>query len=139
MSDWFDLEDTYEQFVDKPVRVARDKIAHDFMTKVTTPTNNANWEEGKMPVLSGRLMANTILSIKTPANYSTVQTDTEGTDTYLRAMSALYQSDTYDNVYIQNALDYAVQADSQGWAQTAAYKFWNNATVYAESNMGESQ
>lgn len=133
---WDDLESWGEEIDDMVVKEATD-VSVEFLKLITQATTNANWTEGKTPVLSGTLMANHNLSIGSPDNRVTSNTDIEGSTTLAVNIAKLYDLKPYQNVYIQNNLDYASIADTEGWERyggiTAPYKFWHNNYQYVES------
>lgn len=130
--DWSDLSDWMDDIDDMVVKEVRDTSLQ-FMKSITQPTDNASHKVGNTPVDTGRLMANNILSIGNPTNMSSMNTDTEGIDTYLSAAAKLTYLQPYQTVYIQNNLSYAEKADTQGWRITAPYYFWHNNATRIES------
>ena len=135
--DWSDLSDWMDSVDDMVVKEVRD-TSLEFMKSITQPTDNASHKVGNTPVDSGRLMANNILSIGKPTSMSSLNTDTEGVDTYLSAAGKLTYLEPYQTVYIQNNLDYATVADTgtpkdRAWDFTAPYYFWHNNATRIES------
>lgn len=129
--DFLDLVSFVDDMVEEIVVEERRFAVDTFMKAVTRPTNNALHEKGKTPVLSGKLMANTVLSVGRIDNKSYEIVDEDGNATYLKAMSKLGTAPAYSKIHIQNNAkgtgtkkNYSTLADYLGWANTPAYQFF---------------
>lgn len=124
-----DFSDVIEDIKQEVIN-ARKEVVSDFMEYITKP-----YPEGSTPVDTGQLMANTFVTDNLSDNSTTQQTDKYGDDTYTRAMLKLSTIPFDRPVYIVNNLDYAVNAESAGWARTEPYYFFSNAYTYAVSEL----
>lgn len=129
--DFLDLVSFVDDMVEDIVVEERRFAVDTFMKAVTRPTNNLLGETGKTPVLSGKLMANTVLSVGRIDNKSYEIEDEHGDDTYLKAMLKLGTAPAYSKIHIQNNAkdtdtkkNYSTLADYLGWANTPAYQFF---------------
>ena len=128
MDDWGDLKEWALEECESAVLEEQKHLSNTFMEYITTPV----WEGGRTPVDSGKLMANTIVSIGYVDNNTIEAEDQSGTDTLTKAQLKVGSAPAFSKIYIQNnAKDgtdyYALNADYKGWARTPAYRFFTLA------------
>ena len=145
--DFFNLEEFTNDLVEEMVVEERQFAVETFMKAVTQPTNNAQRVEGKTPILSGKLMANTIVSVGAPDERSYENYDVTGKSTYLKGVAVASKAPAYSEIYIQNNAkdegdkdNYSFIADQLGWYRkdgnqsTPPYRFF---TLSAEKMFTE--
>lgn len=151
MNDWGDFEDLVEfteDIIEDQVKEEQKAFVHTFMEAVTQPAESRG-EYGKTPVDSGKLMANTVVSLDKVDNKSYEIEDEDGYETYVKAMLMASQANTYSKIYIQNnttdeeGKKYALKADLYGWkdvngnSTTPAYHFFSKSWVTLLNESGE--
>ena len=136
MDDWSDLKEWASDIMEEQVKEEQKFIANTFMEHVTQPAMYRG-QTGRTPVDSGRLMANTVVSVNKVDNNDYDREDEDGIDTRIIAAMKIGQAPAYSKIYIQNNVrdedsgkPYAYQADVLGWSRTPAYRFftlsWQN-------------
>lgn len=145
MDDWNDLADFAEDMIEEMVVDLKTKAADSFMSTITIPSDSPE-DSGITPVLSGRLMANTRVSINSPLSGSVEIFDDEGDSTYSKGMSVAKRAKAWDNIYIQNAVEgedthsggvnpYWKNAEITGWKHVGAYKFFTKAYMQMSADV----
>lgn len=144
MNDWGDfedLEDVVREISKEAVKEEQQFATNYFMEEVTKPAERRG-QFGFTPVDSGRLMANTVVSIGSMDNKSYEIFDEDGTDTRVKAALKVGAADAYSKIYIQNNAEedgkgYAAQADYKGWKRTPAYYFFTRSKELLFNKMEE--
>jgi hypothetical protein len=150
MNDWGDFEDLVEftkDLVEDQVREEQKASVHIFMEAVTQPAESRG-QNGRTPVDSGKLMANTVVSLNNVDNKSYEIEDEDGYETYVKAMLMTSQATPYSKIYIQNNTRegkniYALNADIYGWkdvngnSTTPAYQFFTKSWMTLVNESGE--
>lgn len=136
VDDWGDFDDlemyTREMLEDQ-VEEEQQAAVEIFMDAITQPTSNQEREKGKTPVLTGKLMANTHISVGSPSDASYEAFDESGDLTYNSEIMAASRVPAYSKIYIQNNTEdedgnrYSLKADYKGWKQTPAYEFFTRS------------
>ncbi len=147
MNDWGDwdnlVDDTWEM-LEENIKEEQQYAVKYFMEQVTRPAEYRG-QQGHTPVDSGKLMANTVVSIGSPDYTSYDIEDEHGEDTYYKAILAASTAPAFSKIYIQNnAKDgndkYSLNADYKGWKKTPAYRFftlsWNSLEMEMEDRNG---
>lgn len=130
---WDDLDDWAEDACKSAVVEEQKHLVNTFMEHVTQPTDYERHEEGKTPVLSGKLMANTHVTVNRASNASLDIEDEDGTDTRVKAALMVGSAPAYSKVYIQNNVKdedgnrYSIRADYKGWAKSKPYRFFTRS------------
>jgi hypothetical protein len=117
------------------------------MEAVTQPAESRG-QNGRTPVDSGKLMANTVVSLNNVDNKSYEIEDEDGYETYVKAMLMTSQATPYSKIYIQNNTRegknvYALNADIYGWKDaegsmtTPAYQFFTKSWMTLVNESGE--
>lgn len=131
---WDELKDLAEEMVAHEVVEFRNEMVTGFLEDITQPATRKG-EQGKTPVDSGRLMAQTKLSYGRVNDDYDQSTDEDGIDTLNKGLMALHSAPVFTKLYIQNnATDedgnyYAGIADYKGWARTPAYRFFTLSAI----------
>lgn len=134
MDDWSDLKEWADDIIEEEVLEEQRFAANTFMEYVTQPAEYRG-QQGRTPVDSGKLMANTVVSIGNVDNKSYEREDEDGSETRIKANLKIYSAPAYSKIYIQNnakddGQNYSLKADVYGWTRTPAYRFftlsWHN-------------
>lgn len=131
MDGWDDLSEFAEEIVEDMVVDVKNQAVKAFMGNITQPISSYG-EDGVTPVLEGKLMANTIVSIGSPDTAVRNITDEEGYTTYLKGVETARDAKAWQKIYIQNNAEsegryYAANADYLGWRVTPAYHFFTDS------------
>ena len=133
MDGWNDLIEWSEDIIEDQVKDEQKHLVSVFMKAVTTKAI-VKGDIGKTPIDTGKLMANTVLSVNNIDNSSYDIEDKDGVDTYIKAMLVLGTAPVYSKVYIQNnasdgEMKYSLNADYIGWKNTPAYEFFTRSAI----------
>ena len=145
MNDWNDLADFAEELIEDMVVEVKTKAVESFMRTVTIPSIDPS-DSGITPVLSGRLMANTRVSINNPLEGSVDIYDEDGDTTYNKGVAVAKKAKAWDKIYIQNAVEgedsntgdmnpYWKNAEYKGWKVVGAYKFFTKSYFQMASDI----
>jgi phosphatidate phosphatase APP1 len=131
MDGWDDLSEFAEELVEDMVVDVKNVAVESFMKNITQPISSYG-EDGVTPVLEGKLMANTVVSIGKPDTRVRNETDEEGYTTYWKGVETGREAKAWQKIYIQNNAEsegryYAANADYLGWKYTPAYHFFTDS------------
>ena len=127
---WSDLDDWIDEIEDD-LQYIKTSTAKAMMKSVTQPTQNkkkgGQQEEGKTPVDTGNLMANTEVTLNSPSDGTNERSDKTGYSTLAAGYLVINRSTLWDTIYIQNNTPYNPKAEFLGWKFTAPYKFFRTS------------
>lgn len=107
---WLDLDDCIEEMAEEMIVEAKKVGASTALYSLTE----------KAPVLSGNLMANTIVTVNAPTFNTNSLTDKSGLQTFKAGMAAVNHAKAYDQIYIQNNTEYNYQIEFLGYSKNKA-------------------
>jgi len=134
MNDWDNLDEWFEEIVEKEIKAAKTEAGEAFLRNVTSPTNahsgmRHSGSGGFTPVFSGNLLANTEVGINTAPDGTNSTEDEDGNTTYRNGMSKVNSAGAWDTIYMVNATEYNIEAEFTGWEfngkpTTKPYRYW---------------
>lgn len=145
MNGWEDLAEWGEKAIEELLVETKTQAGEVFMNNVTSQQNYQRTGEGLTPVDSGRLMANTIVSVGAPDTRPRDDFDETGDSTYNEGMRVIKSAGAWETIYIQNQAEedgeyYAPIADYIGWrasgkGKAAPYYFFTRSYMRMLSAM----
>lgn len=92
----------------------------------------------RVPVLTGNLWANTIVSVNAPDYTTNKKLDPSRFTTYLNGVSKLKSSSPFDTIYIQNNTDYNYLIEFEGYSRIKAPNGYFELSVFDGDRVLES-